>query len=296
MQSCPLCRSTGPRTLSQLPRGALVRCRACTLVYQRPLPIGHAREYYDRVYDDLACGSTLETARRALFDAFFERLGRGDGRRVLDVGCGLGESLLAAEAAGWESVGIESSRQAVAAGRARGLAIHPSTQSLASAVFDLVTLWNVVEFFDDPVAGLSGVSRLLAPGGLIFIRTPNATFHVAMRRLSQTVRRPRPVSRLLSGAYFLNPLCWTPGSLRRLLGVVGFPSVKVTNATLSPGDPYGVLPDGARGAIRVAKATVSMFAAAVATASRDRLLLSSSLEAWATRDDTPAPVSIARRA
>jgi SAM-dependent methyltransferase len=270
-----------------------VRCRVCTLVYQTPLPVAHSRNYYDRVYDDSARGSAPELARRALFDEFFARVGRGDGLRVLDVGCGLGESLRAAQAAGWESVGVESSRQAVAAGRARGLAVYPSTESLPSSAFDLVTMWNVVEFFDDPIAALGSIPRVLAPDGRLFVRTPNAAFHVVLCRLSHTVRWPRPLVRLVNGAYFLNPLCWTPASLRRLLALTGFSEVRVGNARLSPGDPYGAAPHGAHTVVRLAKASVSVSAAAVCGLSGGRVLLSSTLEAWAARDTARARVSIA---
>jgi 2-polyprenyl-3-methyl-5-hydroxy-6-metoxy-1,4-benzoquinol methylase len=198
---------------------------------------------------------------------------------LLDVGCGLGQFLVDAAREGWRATGVESSGAGVAYGRAQGLTMFPSTKALDTGAFDVVTLWNVVEFFDDPVAVLLDVRRVLAPSGRLFVRTPNGRYHVAMCRLSRSIRRPAAVAQALDRAYFLNPLVWTPTSLRLLLEHTGFRAT-IRNATLSPDDPYGSLSPSARPVVRAAKAVVSVTAAAVSAVSGNRLLVSSSLEAW----------------
>src|SRR5208283_5040360 len=40
--------------------------------------------------------------------------------------------------------------------------------------FDLVTMTHVIEHLPTPVATLKEISRILKPGGFLFIRTPNA--------------------------------------------------------------------------------------------------------------------------
>jgi SAM-dependent methyltransferase len=248
-------------------------------MYQSPSPLERSRSYYERMYSNPERGAAPETGRRGLCIDFMRRAGRGDGRRLLDVGCGLGQFLVDAERAGWRSTGVESSAAARAYGRARGLAMHPSTHTLEPGSFDMVTLWNVVEFFDDPVAVLADVRRVLTPDGQVFVRTPNAGFHVLMCKLSRCVRWPRSVAQALERGSFLNPLLWTAGSLRLLLGMTGFRAT-IGNATLSPDDPYAALPPSAWPVVRTAKTLVSMSAAGMSAVSGGRVLISSSLEAW----------------
>ncbi len=248
-------------------------------MYQWPSPLGYSQSYYDRIYSRPERGARPETGRRGLFADFFRRTGPGAGRRLLDVGCGLGQFLLDAKREGWRATGVESSSAGVAYGRSHGLTMYPSTQALDGESFDVVTLWNVVEFFDDPLAVLLDVRRVLAADGRLFVRTPNGHYHVAMCRLSRTVRRPAALAHALDHAYFLNPLVWTPRSLRLLLARAGFRAT-IRNATLSPDDPYDVVSASARPVVRAAKAAVSIAAAAVSAVSGSRLLVSSSLEAW----------------
>ena len=253
-------------------------------MYQWPSPLGQSQSYYDRIYSRPERGAVPETGRRGLFADFFRRTGPGGGRRLLDVGCGLGQFLVDAEREGWRPSGVESSAAGVAYGRAHGLSMHASTQALDTGAFDVVTLWNVVEFFEDPAAVLRDVRRVLSPDGQLFVRTPNATYHITMCRISRALRWPPALARAVDHAYFFNPLVWTPRSLRRLLETTGFRAT-IGNATLSPDDPYAALSSSARPVVRTAKAVVSTTAAAVSALSGRRLLVSSSLEAWCA----PAP-------
>jgi 2-polyprenyl-3-methyl-5-hydroxy-6-metoxy-1,4-benzoquinol methylase len=266
--------------------GHLVRCRDCTLLYQWPSPLGRSQSYYDRIYSRPERGAAPEAGRRGLFADFFRRTGPGAGRRLLDVGCGLGQFLVDARREGWRPTGVESSAAGLAYGRAQGLSMYPSTSVLEGGAFDVVTLWNVVEFFEDPVAVLLDVRRVLAPDGELFLRTPNALYHVSMCRVSRGVRWPPALAHAFDHAYFLNPLVWTPRSLRLLLERTGFRAT-IGNATLSPDDPYAAFSPSGRPIVRTAKAVVSMTAAAVSAVSGNRLLVSSSLEAWC------APVHLA---
>lgn len=276
---CPLCRGSRARVLLVVAPGHLVRCLDCTLVYQSPSPLGRTRSYYDRIYAHPARGAAPEAGRRGLFVDFFRRTGHGAGRRLLDVGCGLGQFLVDAQREGWDATGVEASDAGVAHGRALGLSVHASTESLPTGAFDAVTLWNVVEFFEDPVTVLTDVRRVLREDGRLFVRTPNAVFHLAVARISRVVRWPRGLARALDHAYIFNPLLWTPRSLRGLLETTGF-RARISNATLSPSDPYAVMPRSARPLVRTAKAAVSLAAAGAAAISGGRVLISSSLEAW----------------
>ena len=111
-----------------------------------------------------------------LFDAVAPYVGE---REVLDVGCGAGDLVLWLGAQGLSASGIDPSTDAVAEARARGAvaecatletwAKHPANMGRYGAI----TLVNVLEHVPDPIAVLSALRRLLAPGAALVFRVPN---------------------------------------------------------------------------------------------------------------------------
>ena len=100
----------------------------------------------------------------------------GAGRRLLDVGCGSGEFLQRMRSFGWEAVGVEP--DPVAAARARSAALDVRDGLLVDAAFeddffDAIVLSHVIEHVHDPVELLRECRRVLRPGGVLKIMTPN---------------------------------------------------------------------------------------------------------------------------
>jgi SAM-dependent methyltransferase len=96
--------------------------------------------------------------------------------RVLDIGCGVGATLAYHQDRGCEAVGIEADDNIQAIAKRYGLdirqGIFDGTQ-FESGYFDYVTLDQVAEHVTDPRAFMSGVARVLRPGGIVIITTPN---------------------------------------------------------------------------------------------------------------------------
>jgi SAM-dependent methyltransferase len=94
--------------------------------------------------------------------------------RVLDVGCG--SAWLAGHFTDY--TGIDASREAVEAARARGhevtLADADDPLPFADASFDGVVLKDVLEHVREPVALVREVRRVLRPGGRVFASSPDA--------------------------------------------------------------------------------------------------------------------------
>lgn len=97
----------------------------------------------------------------------------GPGRRVLDVGCGSGETTLELAATGAEAVGVDISRPLleVARRRSQGVAnvsfveADAQTQAFEPGSFDAIFSRFGVMFFADPDAAFANLSRALKPGG-----------------------------------------------------------------------------------------------------------------------------------
>jgi SAM-dependent methyltransferase len=96
--------------------------------------------------------------------------------RLLDVGCGDGRFLLEMRRGGWIVEGIEPDPRAAEVARKTDLRVHDGVfaeSRLKSESFDAVALNHVLEHFADPVAALREALRILKPGGLLSITTPN---------------------------------------------------------------------------------------------------------------------------
>lgn len=96
--------------------------------------------------------------------------------KLLDVGCGNGNFLEFARRAGWQVRGLDFDPVAVAAARARGLDVLEGTIGLLdgeSECYDRITLSHILEHVYDPWEILSSCYRLLKPGGVLWLETPN---------------------------------------------------------------------------------------------------------------------------
>ena len=96
--------------------------------------------------------------------------------RVLDVGCGFGETLAYHRRRGCEVYGVEADENIRRVAERFDLNVHVGLfdASLYPAdFFEFVTLDQVVEHSTDPNELLRGVARVLKPGGTAILTTPN---------------------------------------------------------------------------------------------------------------------------
>ncbi len=96
--------------------------------------------------------------------------------RLLDVGCGDGAFLVRANQLGYRAEGLEFDQAAVDTARARGLTVKTGgfpDPTLETAAFGAVTISHVIEHLHQPRAALADALRILRPGGLLWLATPN---------------------------------------------------------------------------------------------------------------------------
>lgn len=104
--------------------------------------------------------------------------------RLLDIGCSVGCTVEAANQRGWQGVGVDVSDDMVEYCRQRGLNCH-KTGSLrlpfADESFDVVTSWHVIEHVANVSETLAEWQRVVRPGGLLVLETPDANCGKAKR-------------------------------------------------------------------------------------------------------------------
>lgn len=155
--------------------------------------------------------------RGALVDREIRHLPAIPGGRLLDLGSGSGAFLSQMAALGWRAHGIDPDPAAVASAREAGLSVTQGTlgdldlEEHAGA-FDAVTLSHVIEHLHDPAEDLRRIHRLLRPGGLLWIATPNLEA-LGLRRFGHDWLGLDPPRHLV---------LFTRGSLEKLLRDTGF--------------------------------------------------------------------------
>jgi len=180
---CRLCGSHDLRVLYTATRSGrqVVRCRGCGLVFYDPQPSpGQAAALYSSDYFAREYPAETEEGQTRLAHRRLTRIEMETGvGSLLDAGCGAGRFLAIARARGWKAAGLDLSPSAVRlAATVSGAPVYEGDLGLplppGQAPVDVVTMWDTLEHFTDPVAALAETPRWLRPGGLLVIQTQNA--------------------------------------------------------------------------------------------------------------------------
>lgn len=191
---CPLCHHehfSYQFTHADLP---IVRCDGCSMLIRNPQPSDDELQaiYSDGYFfgtdasGDESYEREFARLKQATASAYLDRVerymgwdGAGRvGRRLLDLGAGLGDLLVTAQARGYAVAGIEYSPSSVARanGRLKGTVVHQGTIESVDppdGTYDVCMLSDVLEHTRDPLDVLQRVWRAVKPGGAIFVATPS---------------------------------------------------------------------------------------------------------------------------
>jgi len=97
--------------------------------------------------------------------------------RILEIGTGAGLFLKAFARAGWDAIGVEVNPEAAHFARERldldVRSVYAEDLDVPPASFDVVAMMDVIEHVPDPAATVATARRLLTPGGILLMQTPN---------------------------------------------------------------------------------------------------------------------------
>lgn len=156
----------------------VVKCRQCGLMYVNPrISAERVVSAYRNSEDELYVSQ--EKARIQTFAGSLNLVERYAPQRgkILDVGAAAGFFLTTAKARGWDPFGVEPSQWLAEWGNRRyGVNIRPgvlASARFAPGMFDVVTMWDVLEHTPDPMAELKETNRVLKDRGVLVINYPN---------------------------------------------------------------------------------------------------------------------------
>jgi len=165
----------------------VIECATCGFKHVIPIPSPeeldsiYRKDYYTKEKPDYLKKATEDLdwwnedySQR--YDTFEKHLS-ADQRKVLDIGSGPGYFLLHGKRRGWDTLGVEPSKQASEHSQSLGLEIIEEflTENLKNRLgkFNVVHMHNVLEHLPDPRDMIRICGQMLDPGGIICIISPN---------------------------------------------------------------------------------------------------------------------------
>jgi 2-polyprenyl-3-methyl-5-hydroxy-6-metoxy-1,4-benzoquinol methylase len=182
---CLICKSKNTTEFWAMRGYKLARCNNCSFVWDY-FPAENILAQYDKSYfqneNPKGGYSNYYEGMKVNKKTFTDRLTKiekknGGKKKLLDVGCALGDCLMAAREEGWKEIyGVEVSKFAYEFTKKRGLDIKNTTLDKAGFKpnsFDVITYQDVIEHVKDPLFELKLSYIHLKKDGYIFLVTPD---------------------------------------------------------------------------------------------------------------------------
>lgn len=179
---CGVCGSKNLREVFPLnPSQLIYDCQACgvrQLLPQKVSVADYTDEYYDYYGKNLQSEAALERIKLKTYTLLLKELAHYvQPGRLLDIGCGFGHAIKAAQSLGWIVEGTEYSPYARKKAYAYTNAViyQGDVQDLLSKkeAFDAVTMFDVLEHVPNPMQTLTATADLLKTRGVLLVVTPN---------------------------------------------------------------------------------------------------------------------------
>lgn len=228
--ACPVCGLYGGTAVHRSERKTYLACSGCSLVrmvhfeprtnpyVQRAYFFDEYKAQYGRTYIEDIPSIRVAAARRL---GIIEGLVSGghEGKSILDVGCAYGAFVMEAQARGWNAVGSDIAPDAVeyVTSTCRIPAFvadfaAPGADGLYPRELSCLSMWYVIEHFDELGRVLRRAASLLAKGGVLAFSTPSAS-GISARKNAAVFYENSPDDHYT---------VWSPGSAQGILKRFGF--------------------------------------------------------------------------
>ena len=245
---CPVCRDDDAShenpIVARTSLHTFRRCKTCGMLY---MSWTHAsdknynssyffedyKKQYGKTYlDDFKNIKKQCVRRTSVVDMLYRSDHKAVTPAVLDIGCAFGPYLDAANDAGWQVFGTDISKEAVdyvqnSLHYPAAVASFPDFDPVSEfgvKNFDAVTMWYVIEHFQDLDSVLRGVSKILKNGGIFAFSTPSAS-GVSGRFNTQSFFQNSPTDHFT---------LWEPGRAASILKRYGFKVCKMVSTGHHP--------------------------------------------------------------
>jgi SAM-dependent methyltransferase len=200
------------------------RCKTLNMIRLNPPPLEYGKTYFFELYqkqygktylEDFPHLTAMGKQRLARIQALLPP--SAGTPSLLDIGCAYGPFLAAAKEAGFAPCGIDPAEDAVryvtqTLGIPATRGFFPDSRLADNAPFDAVTLWFVIEHFQDCVPALAEIRRILKPGGTLAFATPSFSGISGRARLASFLEQS-PADHWT---------IWSPESCKKALAIAGF--------------------------------------------------------------------------
>ena len=244
--ACPACKGDVNRKVTAVRLSPiwtdsfLLQCRKCGLHYVSPRPSPEEENlFYETEYHGREDLSMWKEHRLPFFREALEKMERKiQGRRLLDVGCGAGFFLDLARKRGWETHGVEISKEASSYAQeilhlnvVRGAL---GQTEFPKGYFSVLTLWNVLDQMTHPDEEVRMIYPLIKPGGLFALRISNLSCHLMVHRFWKILTTLKLVDGKRNEPTVFHLQMFSKSSITSFLKSRGFVKIEVQNALLDP--------------------------------------------------------------
>lgn len=243
---CPVCQTKTQdfdTVVSRIKERTFRRCANCGIVYiswnldsekkyEKDYFADSYKKQYGKTYLEDFDSIKKAGLRRMLEINGSAKLKGSSSPTILDVGCAYGPFLMAAAESGWRPYGTDISKDAIEYVRSKLL--FPAVQSKFPQFdparefginrFDAITMWYVIEHFQDLKSVLQTVSQMLKEGGVFAFSTPSGS-GVSAKLNTEEFFKMSP-----SDHYTI----WEPSKADKILSRFGFKVVKIVSTGHHP--------------------------------------------------------------
>lgn len=194
LSACPVCGNT---SLSPFLKAkdyflsgedfSIDECQQCGFKFTNPRPgkeeISRYYESEDYISHDTHKKSLINIVYKIARNYSLKRKYRlvkkwSQGENLLDIGCGTGEFLKLCMEKGMKVTGIEPNEKAALFARTENkIEVFPEEhlEKIQNPVFDIITMWHVLEHVHDLNERMEKIHQILKPSGTLIVAVPNSS-------------------------------------------------------------------------------------------------------------------------